>query len=82
MSKDQKEEVQKLLWCYLTTPNSEIPARIEKLKEYLEREKIPLTKLEHAFKETCEETHLRAIDAVTKVTVLLIQKNRIKRAAA
>jgi hypothetical protein len=82
MSENQKVEVQKLLWCYLKTPNSEIPAKVEKLKEYLEREKIPLTKLQHAFKETCGETHLRAIEAVTKVTVLSLQRKRMVRSTA
>lgn len=74
MSEDQKAEVQKLLWCYLTTPNSEIPARVEKLKEYLEREKIPLSELKYAFKETCPEMHLRAIDATVKIFVPSILK--------
>lgn len=81
MSEDQKAEVKKLLWCYLTTPNSEIPAKVEKLKEYLEREKIPLSKLKYAFKETCPETHLRAIDATVKIVVPGIISQRKKTAA-
>ncbi len=76
MREDQKAEVQKLLWCYITTPQREIPSRVKKLKEYLDREKIPFTKLKYAFKEECEETHLRAIDAVTKITVLSINQAR------
>lgn len=77
MREDQKAEVQKLLWCYLKPiPEKEELEKLERLRSYLEEKKIPLDKLRHSFKGTCEETHLKAIHAVTKITVFSIRQTR------
>lgn len=80
MREDQKKEVEKLLWCFMTTPSEEIPSRAKKLNEYLCGEKIPLYKLKHAFKD-CKETHLRAIAAVSKLATDSLQYRRGNLAA-
>ncbi len=80
MSEIEIAEVQKLLWSYKKAlPEKEEEEKTERLKQYLQERKIPLDKLRYSFKETCEETHLCAINAVSKITVMAIL-NRKKAA--
>lgn len=71
--KETAEELSKLLWCYNTTPTSE---EVEKLKRFLKEHKIPPMTVLSTFKHQCEETHYRAINAVTRLASESFERGR------
>lgn len=72
MLEDLKLEISKLLWSY-TEPTC--PKKAKALEDFLRKKEIPTMAILTMFRH-CEETHYNAINAVSFLTVQVIEKSR------
>lgn len=68
MSIEQEKEVEKLLWSYTEMlPENEEVRRLDEVKNFFKKNKIPIVELRALFRDKDHDKHLSAINIATKM---------------